>query len=229
MTGMRRAVALIVVLLIAVAGVAAWRTGFFDATRLDNIRRVVRAARDVPFAPALFVVAYTLAVLLLLPTTALALFGGALFGMPALALTWIGAMVGTACAFLLGRYTGRRAVKRFLGQHTLLKRLRDDASILDLMRLRVLPVAPFGVLDYLAGMSAIRLRPLLLATGAAILLPQAAYVLAGQQLGRALEGRGSAKGALLAAGVVTMVLLFAAAAPTVVKVARRRGKRDALR
>lgn len=223
MSGTRRAVALVVALLMVVAAVAAWRTGYFDATKLENVRRVMRAARDVPFAPAAFVLAYTLAVVLLLPTTALALFGGALFGMPALALTWVGAMAGTAVAYVLGRYTGRKAVKRFLGQHSLLKRLRDDASVPDLMRLRVLPIAPFGVLAYLAGMSAIPLRPLLVATGVAILPPQAAYLFAGQQLGRALEGSGSAKGALLAAGVVTAVLLLLAVAPTVVKLANRRG------
>ena len=223
---MRRVVAIGVALLIVVAVVVAWRAGYFDAGKLDTVRAAMRAARDVPLAPAAFIVAYALAVILLLPTTALALIGGALFGMPALALTWIGSMIGSICAYALGRYTGQRLVRRFLGNHALLRRLRDDASIPDLMRLRVLPVAPFGVLDYLAGMSAIPLRTLLLATGMAILPPKGAYVFAGRQMGRALEGTGSAKGALVVAGAITALLFVVAVAPTLVKMIARRGKRE---
>ena len=222
MSGMRRAVAVVVPILIVVAVFLAWRSGYFDATRLENVRRVMRAARGIPFAPLVFVAAYVLAVVLLLPTTALALFGGALFGMPGLALSWLGALAGTACTYWLGRYVGRGPVRRFLGERPMLRRLRDDASALDLMRLRVLPVAPFGVLSYLAGMSAISLRTLLLATGLAIVVPQAAYVFAGRQLARALEGTGSASGALVAAGAITIILLLVAAAPTLFKAAARR-------
>jgi len=224
MSTLRRATAILVPVLIIVAVVVAWRTGYFDATKLSTMRAVIRETRELPFAPALYVVAYALAVVLLLPTTALSLMGGALFGMPGLLLTWIGAMTGSVCAYSLGRYTGRGFVRRFLGNHALLRRLRDDASVPDLMRLRVLPVAPFGVLDYLSGMSAIPFRKLLLASSVAILPTKTAYVFAGRQLAGALEGGPSATGALVVAGSVTVVLLLVAAAPTIAKFIARRGR-----
>lgn len=206
-----------------VAGIVfAWRTGYFDATRLDTIRSVIRTARGVPFAPLLFLGAYTLAVMVLLPTTPLSVIGGALFGVPGLALSWLGAMLGSAGAYSIGRYTARGAARRFLGNHPMVRQLRDDASVLDLMRLRALPVAPFGVLDYLAGMSAIRLRALLFATGIGVLPTMAAYVFAGRALARALEGGASASRALWVAGAITVVLVLAAVSPTLVKVITRR-------
>jgi uncharacterized membrane protein YdjX (TVP38/TMEM64 family) len=222
---MRRAAGAVIVVLIVAAVLVAWRTGYFDATRLDTIRAVVSSVRQVRFAPALYVLAYVLAVLLLLPTTALSLIGGALFGMPALALSWVGALLGSAGAHSLGRYTGRRPVRRFLGNHAMLRRLRDDASIVDLIRLRVLPVAPYGLMDYLAGMSAIKLHTLLIATAIAIVPTKAAYVFAGRQVAIALEGGASATRALLVAGIVTVSLLLVAIAPTIAKLISRRGAR----
>ena len=214
---MRRIVSVVIALLVVGGALIAWRSGYFDSDRLDAVRRMVRAMREVPFAPFIFVAAYALIVLLLLSTTVATIVAGAVFGVPGLALAWIGSLVGTAIAYRLGRYTGRRVAERFLGRHPLLERLRDHASTWDLMRLRVLPIAPFGVLPYLSGMTSVSLRQLLVATGIAELPTMAAYAYAGVQLGRAVEAGSSARQALVIAGVTTAVVVAVTMLPVVVR------------
>jgi uncharacterized membrane protein YdjX (TVP38/TMEM64 family) len=212
---MRRVASVIIALLVVGGALIAWRAGYFDGDRLDAVRRMVREIREVPLAPLIFVAAYALVVVVLLPTTVATIVAGAVFGFPGLALAWTGSLVGTAIAYLIGRYTGRRVTERFLGRHPLLERLRDHASIWDLMRLRVLPLAPFGVLPYLSGMTSVSMRQLLLATGLASLPTMAAYVYAGTQLGRAVEAGSSARRALVIAGITTAVVIAVTMLPVV--------------
>lgn len=218
--------AVVVLAVSATLLVLGYRSGYFDATRMQTIRDVMRAARELPAAPALFAISFGLAVILLLPTTAFSVFGGALFGMWGLPLAWVGAMAGSVAAHIIGKYTARGWTRRFLGRHPLLERLRDDASVTDIVRLRVIPAAPFGVLDYLAGMSGIPKRTVLLATGIGILPTMAAYVYAGRQLAIALEGGGSARRAVMIAGGLTLVLVCVAVAPTLAKTFARRKRSD---
>lgn len=224
---MRRTVMVLVPLAIVAAIWIAWRTGYFDATRLATIRAAMRTAREVPLAPLWFGVAWVLCVVLLLPTTPLTIIGGAVFGMIALPIAWAGALAGSASAYAIGRYTGRRATKRFLGNHPMLERLRDDVSVWDFIRLRVIPAAPFGVLDYLSGMSGVPLRTLLVATAFGIVPTMIAYAFAGSQLALVLENGGSARRPLLVAGAITLALVLAAAVPSVLKFVARRGERSA--
>ena len=210
-------IASITTLAIIAALLLAWRAGWFEASRLETIRDIARAIRELPFAPATFVAAYALVVVLLLPATVMSIVGGALFGMWGLALAWAGALAGSLLAHSLGRGAGRRVMQRFLGRHPLLERLRQDMSVWDLIRLRVLPVAPFGVLDYLTGMGGLRLRLVLTATALAIIPTMSAYVYAGHQLGRALQGGPGARAALTIAGAVTVTLVLVAVLPTIVR------------
>lgn len=218
---MRRLVTVLVPIAIVVAIWMAWRSGYFDATRLATIRTAIRTAREVPLAPLWFGIAWVLCVVLLLPTTPLSIIGGAVFGMLALPFAWTGALAGSAFAYSIGRYTGRRATKRFLGNHPMLERLRNDISLWDLARLRVIPAAPFGVLDYLSGMAGVRLATLLAATAIGIVPAMIAYVFAGTQLALVLENGGSARRPLVVAGVITAALVLAAAVPSVVKLVTR--------
>ena len=220
---MRRSVGAALAVAIFVALVVAWRSGYLDATRVETVRQAVRAAREVPFAPALYALLYVVAIPLLMPTTVLAVTGGALFGFLAIPLALAGALLGSAVTHALGRYTGRFSMRRFLENHPLLERLRDDASLWDLIRLRVLPVAPFGLLDYLAGMSGIQVRPLLLATAAGILPTMTGYVFVGRELARALHGEGSARTAIMIAVGITVTVVILSVAPTVGKMVSRRG------
>jgi uncharacterized membrane protein YdjX (TVP38/TMEM64 family) len=215
-------VSIVTVLVIAAAVLLAWRSGYFSGDKLDTVRKVVGDLRALPYAPVMFGVACVLVVLLLLSTTAMSIVGGALFGMRGLAITWAASLIGSAIAYWIGRKGGKGMAKRFFGRHRLLERLRKDMSFWDIARLRVLPIAPFGLLSYLAGMSGVPLRLLIGATALAELPTMTAYVYAGTQLGRALSGGASARSALIVAAIVTGIAVLAAAVPSIVKFFARR-------
>jgi len=195
--------------LVVVALVLAWRLGYFRLARPEPLLTVVQQARHKPWAGPLYVIAYAVVATLALPITVLSVVGGALFGViRGVLLAWSGAMLGTVTAYLLARSIGQGSVRRFLGRHHLVSQLRKRSDFWALLRLRVLPVAPFGVLDYLAGLVRIPLRTLLLATAVGALPTVVAYAYAGSELVTGLEQAGQARHRAfwIAAGVTLLMI-----------------------
>jgi uncharacterized membrane protein YdjX (TVP38/TMEM64 family) len=200
---------------LALALMVAWRLGYFELTRRERLIAAIRQVQTIGWAAPLYVLSYTLIVALALPATILSILGGALFGITkGLILAWTGAMIGTVLAHTVARSIGKNAIRRLLGKHTLLRKLGERTKVRTLVRLRVLPLAPFGVLDYVAGLAGVPLRTLLLATAIGIVPGTAAYTYAGDQARLGLEDPGSAgRRALLVAGLVTITVTGIALAP----------------
>lgn len=209
--------------LIAVALVIAWRLGYFDLARREELVALIRRGRRTSWAGVLYVAVYVLAATVGLPITVLSIVGGALFGtLRGFVLAWIGAMLGTLTAYTLARSIGERSTRRLLGRHHLLDRLRKRSDFWALVRLRVVPVAPFAVLDYLAGLLGVSLRALLLASAVGVLPTVAAYTYAGAELVRGLEQAGEARfRAFWIAGGVTLVMICVSLVPAVIRHFRR--------
>jgi uncharacterized membrane protein YdjX (TVP38/TMEM64 family) len=201
--------------LVLVALVIAWRLGYFSLARREQLLAFVQHARHNPWAGPLYVVAYAIIATLGLPITVLSVVGGALFGtIRGVALAWTGAMIGTVTAYLLARSIGQGTVRRFLGRHHLLGHLRKRSDFWALVRLRVLPVAPFAVLDYLAGLVGVSLRVLLLATAIGALPTVVAYCYAGSELLTGLEQSGQARlRAFWIAGGLTILMICISLVP----------------
>lgn len=101
-----------------------------------------------------------------LPKTVFTVAAGALFGvLTGVIVVLAGATVGALAAFSLGRWLGRDVVHR-------LTRIRAERFDEHLARrglgavlvLRLVPLVPFTALNYLAGLTALRLRDFLLGT-----------------------------------------------------------------
>jgi uncharacterized membrane protein YdjX (TVP38/TMEM64 family) len=162
------------------------------------------------FGILVFTGAYTVATLLLLPAAVLNVAAGALFG-----LYWGVAIVMTAStaaaliAFLIARYVLR---ERICAHYT---RKGTPAAIDRALRtegwkavalLRLTPVVPFAVKNYLFGVSRVRLRDYLIGT---ILgkLPGAVVLTALGTTGRAaMDLSGPARWSLLGGGIAATVL-----------------------
>ena len=135
----------------------------------------VAAVREVvyelgPAAPVVYVVAYALATVLLLPGTPLTIAAGVLFG-PATgsAVAWVGAVVGATASFLVGRLIGRRAVEQVAGRRVRsLDRFLSERGFVALLLVRLVPLFPFNVLNLVSGVTALRLRDYVFATGLGI-------------------------------------------------------------
>jgi uncharacterized membrane protein YdjX (TVP38/TMEM64 family) len=107
-------------------------------------------------------------------------------------------------------------VRRFLGKHHLLGRIRNRSDFVTLLRLRVLPVAPFAVLDYVAGLAGVSIKALLLATALGILPSVTIYTYVGGELATGLGETGVARfRSLWIAGALTLLMVLLSIAPAV--------------
>lgn len=181
MPGARRwlPLALRLVVLVAIAiGVAVT----VRALGLDDVAALRSRVSDAGLSGmALFVGAYAMVTLAPLPKNALSAAAGLLFGLvTGVLVVLVAATIGAAAAFWLGRVLGRDSVARFLGPRVRrVDGLVRRRGFLSILALRLVPVVPFTLLNYGAGLSAVRFRDYLLATVVGIVPGTVAYVALG--------------------------------------------------
>lgn len=129
----------------------------------------------------LFAGVYAAVTLAPVPKALFTLTAGALFGVAEGLVTVVtGAMLGAVVAFYLGRALGRDGVRRLtrvrLDRFDHMVARRGFAAVLVA---RLVPVVPFTALNYLAGLTALRVRDYLGATMIGILPATTAYVVIG--------------------------------------------------
>ena len=130
---------------------------------------------------AIFVAGYALLTLTPIPKSVLSIAGGVAWGLWIGSLiVLIGALIGAALSFWLGRYLGRDAVEHFTGGRV---RVVDDMfqrrGLLSVIALRLIPVLPFTLINYAAGLTAVRVRDYALGTVIGIIPGTLAYVAVG--------------------------------------------------
>jgi uncharacterized membrane protein YdjX (TVP38/TMEM64 family) len=181
-------------------------------------------ARMGALGGVLFILIYVVAALLLVPGVVLTLAAGVVFGAVwGTLLVSAASTAAAAAAFLIARYFARARVEKMARRHEKFgavdRAIREKGwKVVALLRLS--PVVPFSLSNYLYGLTAVGFWPYLLASWAAMLPATVLYVSLGAA-GRAAAGAGNGEGhsswewALLAAGlvataVVTVVLSRAA-------------------
>jgi uncharacterized membrane protein YdjX (TVP38/TMEM64 family) len=215
--GAVRLAALAVIVIVAV--VVAWKLGYFELDRRRQFVETVQRWRVTPFVGPLFIGVYALAVVICLPVAIMTLLGGAIFGpLVGATLSGVGALLGTIAVHVLTRSIAMAPARRLFGSHRLVKQLGENDDVLTLFRLRVLPVAPFGVLNYIAGLASVSLRRLLVATALGVVPSVIAYSFVGAQLlsGLVSEGEATRRG-LVIAGAVTLFMVLLSVAPALVR------------
>lgn len=169
------------------------------------------------WGPVVFMLGYAVATVAFIPGSLLTLAAGAIFGLArGTAFVLVGATLGAAAAFLVGRYVARRAVERRLeGRprfHAIDRAVgREGLKIVTLLRLS--PVFPFNLLNYALGLTRVRFRDYLLAC-LGMLPGTFLYVYYGKALGSlaAVAGgaeveRGWGRWLVLGLGLVATVLV----------------------
>jgi uncharacterized membrane protein YdjX (TVP38/TMEM64 family) len=117
-------------------------------------------------APVVYIVFYTLGTLLILPSTPLNLTGGAIFGIYWGTLwTTLAALVAAIAAFAFTRTIGRELVRQKLAGHWII----IDAEIRQgglfyLFAIRLLPIIPYGIVNFVAGLTSIKFKDYLIGT-----------------------------------------------------------------
>ncbi len=172
-----------------------------------------------PAAYVLFVFAYVLVTVLMMPAILLTLTAGFVFGLGrGFAITVLAATCGSAASFLIARHLARERVARYAGgnpRYSAIDRAigREGWRIVFLLRLS--PLVPFVFSNYFYGLTAIRFWPYVFASLTGLLPLTFLYVSFGAAARGALVEPagppGTWKWALLAAGIVvtTIATLYA--------------------
>ncbi len=157
-------------------------TGVLDNATPDAIRDQVLAWGS--WGPLAYVILFTFVPLTLFPDAVLAIASGMAFGMgKGFILTWMGAMMGGSLAFWLARLIGQEAMEK------LMNRLGHKphgvpmmTGFIGILLLRLIPLVPFDVISYGAGLSHVRYRDFLTATALGIIPGVCVYVNVGDKL-----------------------------------------------
>jgi uncharacterized membrane protein YdjX (TVP38/TMEM64 family)/rhodanese-related sulfurtransferase len=164
-----------------------------------------------PWAPIGYVVLYALAAVAFVPGAVFGLAGGALFG-PVWGSLWnlLGATLGATLAFLVARYIVGDWVERRAGG--LLKRLIagvDAEGWRFVAFVRLVPLFPFNLSNYLLGLTRIPLRHYVVATLVCMVPGVVAYTWLGYAGRGALTGEAdTVRYGLLALGLLAAIALL---------------------
>jgi uncharacterized membrane protein YdjX (TVP38/TMEM64 family) len=120
--------------------------------------------------PVVFVVLCAVAIMGFIPASVLCAVSGLLFGpVFGVPVVWTGAVLGAAGSFLVGRGLSKDAVERLAGERMAsVNALLDRYGAATVFVLRLLPLGPFALLNYVLAVTSIRLRGFLVGTGAGI-------------------------------------------------------------
>jgi phosphatidylserine/phosphatidylglycerophosphate/cardiolipin synthase-like enzyme/uncharacterized membrane protein YdjX (TVP38/TMEM64 family) len=144
-----------------------WRwTPLREWVNLASLVALARHLEALPFTPIAVVGGYVIAGLLVIPVTLLIAVTGIVFG-PAQGMLYAtaGTLLSAAVTYGCGYRLGRKTVQRLVGPR--INRLSQRIArrgILAMVVLRMLPVAPFTVVNVVAGASHIRFRDYLIGT-----------------------------------------------------------------
>jgi phosphatidylserine/phosphatidylglycerophosphate/cardiolipin synthase-like enzyme/membrane protein DedA with SNARE-associated domain len=163
----RRIVVVTALLLAATALTAAWRWGpLGEWLDIDTLRTLGAAVERSMLAPLYVLASYVAASLVAMPITLLILATTLVFGpLTGVAYALAGSLAGAAVTFWIGRALGRGTVRRLAGKRlNALSRLLARRGVLAVLTVRILPVAPFTVVNLVAGAAQVRPRDFLLGT-----------------------------------------------------------------
>lgn len=159
---MMLAIALVVVLGLAIAWTATPLRHWLDVDGVvSELQRFGQA-----FGPVASTLGFALAMTLAVPLTFLTLVALVAFGPWAgFGCAMVGALLGAAASYGIGAFLGHEVLVRLAGSRiNLLSQRMATRGLAAVILVRMVPVAPFAVINMVAGASHIRLRDLVLGT-----------------------------------------------------------------
>lgn len=163
----RRIVVAISMLLVLLAVAAAWRwTPIEQWLDVGAWGRYLVDVNHWAPAPVVAIAAFVLASLVMVPVTLLVIVSAVTFGIwPGMLYAFLGSLISAAIAYGAGHWLGRDIVRRFSRSRlNRLSRRLAERGVVAVTLVRLLPVAPFSVVNLVAGASHLGLRDFLLGT-----------------------------------------------------------------
>ena len=201
----------LLVLIVAAAWIAVRATPLRGVVTSDGLATLIATLRQGWWAPFVFVTAYVLAITLGFSGLILTLAGGAVFGFwwGAL-LNTLGANLGATGAFWLARRLGRDGLQALLGGRLAgIDRITHQSGFAWLLRLRLIPIVPFNLLNFASGLTALPWRTVCRGNRAGILPGTIVYTFfADAILSGSREATRTAFVRVLVAGALLVLLSF---------------------
>jgi uncharacterized membrane protein YdjX (TVP38/TMEM64 family) len=118
------------------------------------------------WAPILYILVYAIATICILPSTPLNLTGGAIFGSVwGTVWTSIAAILAAVLSFGFSRTIGRKLVeKKLAGKWENIDREMHEGGFFYMFAIRLLPLIPYGLVNFAAGLTSIKFRDYFLGT-----------------------------------------------------------------
>ena len=153
------------VLLVLFAAAAAWKwTPLADVIDIDRLSGWAASLRENPARHFYVLGAYVIGSLLLVPITAIILVTAIIFG-PILGSLYsiVGCLAGAVATYAIGRLLGQDFVRKIAGaKWRRLEKKIDQTGIVAVATLRLLPIAPFTVVNVISGAFKVPLRDYIL-------------------------------------------------------------------
>lgn len=146
----------------------------------DYLSAQLNNIKDSPYAPLIYVLIYIAGVVVALPGIVLTALSGPLFGFwKGAILVIIGSNLGCQLTFFISRYMGRDFVVRFIKDESFADKISkkiEQNGLIVMFYLRLLPLFPFNVVNYISGLTNIKYAHYTLATFVGMLPGTLVYV-----------------------------------------------------
>lgn len=148
----------------------------FSRENLENTQQWIQGKKTL--APLLFIGLYIVTAVLLIPVSILTILGGLLFGVwQGLFLVIFASNTAAFLAFCIARFLGRETIQKLL--KTKFSRLKEKIrtqGFYVVLWLRLIPLMPYSILNYVLGITEIKLKDYVLASFLGMFPASFAYV-----------------------------------------------------
>jgi uncharacterized membrane protein YdjX (TVP38/TMEM64 family) len=158
----------------------------------EQATSLLASLQNSPSALPLVLLVFVLGGILAVPINLLLIATALTFGAElAIGCGFAGSLISAAASFGLGHYLGKPLVRRIIGERldTIIDSLRGR-GVGSMVVIRLLPIAPFGLINLVAGVSGLRFRVFMLGSAIGMLPGIVAIVLATTHFKKAIEEPG---------------------------------------
>lgn len=197
--------------------VIAWRHGYFDLKHPQKLDAAALKVQDIPWLGPIFVAVYSALAMLAAPVSPLAYGAGAVFGViRGTIFVELASLIGATGGYYLARSAWSGVARRLLGRfHEKLLDMRHGSVFLTTVRFQLLPIMPFGIFNYAAGVARASFLPYIAGTAVGILPGTIAAVYVGKQVMAGITE--SDRHAFVIAGLVVAAMFALSFAPSLIK------------
>jgi len=180
-----------------------------DHLTLEGARSVVSSLRGLWFGPLIFILAYALGVVLCVPALVFMTCAGVIWGWKLGApIALCGAMLGAMSSYHVARYLGGGLLARLGPKAEVVSRRLERASFRSLILIRLVPLFPFFIVNYGAGLARVKWPDFVLSTFLAIIPAHLIIAYSADQIFNGTLSSGDAVKRLAVAGVLLAALVL---------------------